>query len=107
MRLRRGTVPLLWKELYKAVTTSEEERIALIERLLPLIDPRHIEALVADREFIGEQFFARLCRRHFRFVTRIRKNARLYSPMIAASKVFPSIEQLRSRATSGVCLPSR
>ena len=72
------TVPLVWKELDKAGATGEEERIALVERILPLIDPRRIEALVADREFIGEQFFAWLCRRDFRFVIRIRKNARLY-----------------------------
>ncbi len=71
------TVPLLWKELDKAGSTSEDERIALMERLLPLVEPRRIEALVADREFIGEQFFAWLCRQDFRFVIRIRKNARV------------------------------
>jgi transposase len=72
------TVPLLWKELDKAGATSEEERIALMKRLLPLVEPRRVEALVADREFIGGQFFAWLCRQNFRFVIRIRKNARLY-----------------------------
>lgn len=72
------TVPLLWKELNKAGATSEAERIALMERLLPLIEPRRVEAFVADREFIGERFFAWLCRRDFRFVIRIRRNARLH-----------------------------
>ena len=72
------TVPLVWKELDEAGATSEEERIALLKRILPLIDPRRIEALVADREFIGETFFAWLCQQRFRFVIRIRKNARLH-----------------------------
>jgi len=72
------TVPLVWQELEKAGATNEEERIALMKRLLPLVEPRRVEAFVADREFIGEQFFAWLCRQHFRFVIRIRKNARLY-----------------------------
>ena len=72
------TVPLVWKELDKAGATSEDERIALLERLLPLIESRKIEALVADREFIGEKFFAWLCQQNFRFVIRIRKNARLH-----------------------------
>ena len=72
------TVPLVWQELDKAGASSEEERIALLERLLPLIEPRRVEALVADREFIGEEFFAWLCQQRFRFVIRIRKNARLH-----------------------------
>ena len=72
------TVPLVWMELDKAGATNEDERIALVERVLSLIDPRQIEAIVADREFIGEKFFAWLCRQDFRFVIRIRKNARLH-----------------------------
>lgn len=72
------TVPLLWKELDKAGATNEEERMDLLKRLLPLVEPRHVEAFVADREFIGEQFFAWLCRRDFRFVIRIRRNAQLH-----------------------------
>lgn len=72
------TVPLIWTELDKAGATSEAERIALMKRLLPLIEPRQVAAFLADREFIGEQFFSWLCQQDFRFVIRIRKNARLY-----------------------------
>lgn len=100
------TVPLLWTELDKAGSTSEAERIALLKRLLSLIEPRRIEALVADREFIGEQFFAWLCQQDFRFVIRIRKNARLHhrgrrtsrpAGEVFARLVEGDVERLRDR----------
>ena len=98
------TVPLVWQELDKAGATSEEERIALMKRVLPLVEPRRVEAFVADREFIGEQFFSWLCRQSFRFVIRIRKNARLYHrgrrTTRRADEVFASLadgEQQRLR----------
>ena len=72
------TVPLVWTELDKAGATSEEERIALMKRLLPLLEARQVAAFLADREFIGGQFFSWLCQQDLRFVIRIRKNARLY-----------------------------
>lgn len=70
-------VPLSWIELDKRGATNEEERIDLVEPLLKLIGPKRIDALVADREFIGERFFRFLAKRGVRFVVRVRKNARM------------------------------
>ena len=49
--------PLLWTVLPHAGNSDTQERLALIDRLLTLLSPERIEALVADREFIGEDCY--------------------------------------------------
>lgn len=71
------TVPLRWKELDKEGNSNLAERLALIEPLVEEIGVQRIQALVADREFIGRDFFAWMIARKLRFVIRIRKNARM------------------------------
>lgn len=70
-------VPLSWIDLDKPGASSEAERIALVAPILEVIGAKKIEALVADREFIGERFFRFLNDQGIRFVVRIRKNARM------------------------------
>jgi hypothetical protein len=48
-------VPLLWCLLSKAGNSATHERIALLERLMPL---ERTEVLLADWEFIGKDWFA-------------------------------------------------
>lgn len=99
-------IPLVWTELGKPGATSEDERIALMQRVLPLVAGREVEAFVADREFVGEQFFRWLCKHEIRFVVRIRKNARLRherrqtnqrADAVFASLVEGAMRRLRDR----------
>lgn len=59
--------------------SSTAERLALIDELLKLVSPGKIEALVADREFVGEAWFKGLKARHVRFIMRIKGNTRITS----------------------------
>lgn len=71
----RGTAfPLLWTVLDKQGNSDTEERLALLDRLLPHVPAERVAALVADREFIGEAWFRGLKARGVVFVMRIRNN---------------------------------
>lgn len=67
--------PLLWRLLPKTGVSSTEERIALVRRFLRLVETERIRAVVADREFIGEEWLAFLEDEGLPFAVRIRKNA--------------------------------
>jgi hypothetical protein len=71
----RGTAfGLLWCLLPKLGNSNQLERIALMKRLLKLLPATQIKALVADREFIGTDWFAFLVQEQIKFHIRIRKN---------------------------------
>lgn len=71
--------PLLWTILPHAGNSDTQERLALIDRLLALLSPEQIEALVADREFIGEDWYHGLKARGIAFVMRLKSNTRIGS----------------------------
>ncbi len=71
--------PLLWTVLPHAGNSDTQERLALIDRLLTLLSPERIEALVADREFIGEDCYGGLKARGIAFVMRLKSNTRIGS----------------------------
>ena len=66
--------PLLWTVLPHAGNSNTAERLALIDRLLEILGHKDIEALVADREFTGEDWFKGLKERRISFVMRLRNN---------------------------------
>lgn len=66
--------PVLWDVLPKEGSSSTEERKALFERFLRLVEPDEIRAFVADREFIGSGWLGFLSDRDVPFVIRIRSN---------------------------------
>ena len=68
-------VPLLWSLLPKAGNSATQERIALLERLLTFLPSEQLEVLLADREFIGSEWFAYLCKQELPFVIRVPKDA--------------------------------
>ncbi len=68
-------VPLLWCLLPKAGNSATQERITLLERLLKLVPLEQLRVLLADREFIGGEWFAYLCKQNLPFVIRVRKDA--------------------------------
>jgi hypothetical protein len=65
---------LLWSLLAKLGNSNQLERIALMKRLFKLLPAEQIKALVADREFIGKDWFAFLQVEQIKFHIRIRKN---------------------------------
>lgn len=71
--------PLVWTVLPHAGNSTTQERLALVDRMLALVRPQSIEALVADREFIGEDWVDGLKRRGITFVMRIKSNTRIGS----------------------------
>ena len=74
----KGTaIPLIWKLLNKRGNSSSEERIELINDLLKRLTKEQkskIRCILADREFIGNQWITYLKDLPFTFFIRIRNN---------------------------------
>ena len=68
-------IPLLWCLLPTFGNSATYERIKLMNRLLALLPTQKIEALLADREFIGKDWFAYLQEKQLPFVIRVGKDA--------------------------------
>lgn len=66
--------PLLWILLDTKGNSDTQERLSLLDTLLTLVKAECIEALVADREFIGKRWFQELKERRLIFVMRVRNN---------------------------------
>ena len=75
----RGTaIPLVWKLLGKAGNSSQRERIGLMRGLLWFLTEKqksNIQAVTADREFVGHRWLSYLIDEGTDFVIRIRKDA--------------------------------
>ncbi|MEZ5198959.1 MAG: IS4 family transposase [Bacteroidales bacterium] len=66
--------PVLYKMMPKFGNSSTKERIELMEDFIELFGVESIDCLLADREFIGQQWLAYLNCRHIRYHIRIREN---------------------------------
>ncbi len=72
----QGTAyPLVWMLLAKTGNSNTGERTQLVERLLSVLPATSIKAIVADREFIGKQWFTTLDDYGLPYYIRIRQNA--------------------------------
>ena len=67
--------PICFKMLTKKGHSSTQERIDLMERVGQHIEPCEIRALVADREFMGREWFQWLTENNMPFVIRLKENA--------------------------------
>lgn len=74
VRTRHSQVPLMWTVLDRAGHSETADRIALIERYMAAFGRESIAMLLADREFIGEDWFNWLDRNDIPFTIRIAKN---------------------------------
>ena len=72
--------PLLFLMLDKKGNSNSKERIDLVNRYIKLFGKDTIECLVADREFIGEQWLEYLNYEKIRYYIRIRNNFKVYLP---------------------------
>ena len=67
-------IPLYWLELDSRGNSDTEERKQVMSCLIDLVGADKIAYLLADREFIGEDWFEHLCGQEVKFVIRIKGN---------------------------------
>lgn len=67
-------IPLIWSMLPKRGNSNHEERRQLLQRYINLFGADSIESLMADREFIGREWFEDLILKQTPFYIRIREN---------------------------------
>ena len=67
-------LPILWSMLDKRGNSNQEERKLLIIRYIRLFGLDSIDCIIADREFIGQQWFDFLINNPIKFYVRIREN---------------------------------
>ncbi|MFZ3585299.1 transposase, partial [Loktanella sp. DJP18] len=71
---RRFRVPLMWVFLDHAGNSAMGMSIALMERYLRLLGAASIEALLADREFIGAEWMEFLIKNNIPFAIRLKED---------------------------------
>lgn len=71
--------PICWILLKKRGNSNTKERIDLMEKLLERVRKSHIFVVVADREFIGQEWFTWLEAHEIPFTIRIKENATIKS----------------------------
>ena len=76
---RRFKVPLMWSLLGDSGNSSTWERKKLIRRYLRVFGVSSIEALLADREFIGAEWLGFLAENNVPFVVRLRENMYIHT----------------------------
>lgn len=67
-------IPLFWSVTGSKGSSSTAARIHTLKQVLQKIGPRRIQAFLADREFIGDDWFRFLKKSKIPFVIRIKKN---------------------------------
>jgi hypothetical protein len=81
-------IPLMWTMLPKRGNSNQKERSDLINRFICLFGTHSIENVLADREFIGDDWIADLIAMKIRFYFRIKENMRVNVPRAGMRKVL-------------------
>jgi hypothetical protein len=93
--VHQGTAfPIFWAFLPKKGSSNTEERIELLNRFIAHFGTLKIDCLLADREFIGKEWFGYLKRHHIPFHIRIKRDmniARTNGRFSPASNFFRSL----------------
>jgi len=66
--------PILWSDLRRKGNSDTRQRRRLMRRFLAAFGRKRIDAVVADREFVGEDWFAWLLEEKVPFAMRLREN---------------------------------
>ena len=69
-------IPIYWLLLNKRGNSNYRERIALLNRFIKQFSQHRILGILADREFIGTEWFNYLTKNNIPFIFRIKKNAK-------------------------------
>ena len=70
-----AAIPIYWLHLNKRGNSNSRERIVLIKRFISQFGQHHIKGLLADREFIGDEWMSWLLEQKIPFNLRIRNNS--------------------------------
>lgn len=79
--------PLLFSMLDKQGNSNSQERIDLLKRFIMLFGKDCIDCIMADREFVGEEWIGYLNRENIRYYIRIRNNFKVLLPH--KNKIIP------------------
>ena len=71
---RKFKIPLMWSHMGHGGSSSTEQRIELINRFIAKFGVESIQSLLADREFVGDDWFTYLNENKIPFVIRLRKD---------------------------------
>jgi len=71
---KRVAIPLIWILLPKKGNSNTMERITLLTRLLKQIPKQRVKGLLADREFVGSDWFSWLLEHKIPFYIRVKHN---------------------------------
>jgi len=88
-------IPIMWTMLPKRGNSNTTERKALLHRFIDLFGPACIDSFLADREFIGDQWFRDLINTGISFFIRIRENIWVDVPGKGPTKSFWLFNSLR------------
>lgn len=72
---RGAAIPVYWLPLNKRGNSNSRERIALLKRFIGQFGRDRIKGLLADREFIGDEWMGWLFEQKIPFTIRIRNNS--------------------------------
>jgi len=81
-------IPLLWTMLAKRGNSNQTERVDLIRRYIRLFGVSGIDSILADREFIGDEWIGDLIKLNIRFYFRIKENMWVNVPHYGMRKAF-------------------
>lgn len=82
--------PIAWKLLNKRGNSDWKERTEVIEKAINMVGKARITGLLADREFVGEEWFAWLIQQDIPFWIRVRENF-LYEKGKSLKSLFKSV----------------
>jgi len=72
--------PIMFRMLDKRGNSNTTERISLLQDFMDCFGSDSIDCVLADREFVGEQWLKFLNENRIRYFIRIRNNFRIFSP---------------------------
>jgi len=82
------SIPIIWTMMSKRGNSNTAERKELVKRFIDLFGDSCIEAFMADREFIGDDWFRELIHKQIPFYIRIRGNMWLDIPGKGPTRAF-------------------
>jgi len=96
---KKISLPLMFADLDKAGNSNTTERIDLLETFNEVFGFHRIKSLMADREFVGEQWFKMLNNNKIPYFIRVKKNMLLPwgNKRIQAKKFFHHLEVSQNR----------
>ena len=88
-------LPIFWTVLDKAGNSNTAERMALLQRFLTVFGVEKIAALLADREFVGEDWFTWLQQQRIPFHQRLKRDTLIpnaWNQLIRADRLFAALK---------------